>query len=470
MSPLIIVVIAVVVVVAAILVVVLKNYRKVGPNEVLIVSGGKKRQVTLPDGTSKQIGYRMRIGGGTFVKPFIEQAQILPLEIIPMNIQVEDAISTNGIRCTIRGTAEVKIASDEASIHLAAEQFLGKPLTDIRDVALRTLEGSSRALIGTMNLESLNKNRKDFTGKVFEDVDAYFANMGLKLQSFNLKEITDPSGYLEALGRPRIVEARRDAEVAEAEAARDAIIKSADAKKEGDIAKLKAETEVAKANQDSELKKAELQKDLNVKKADADFAYELERHKLNQELKTEEAKVKLIEKDSAIALEKKEIERVGQELQAKVIKPAEAEQFRLEAEAKGMAEAKRVQGLIEAELVEKIGHAEAEALRMKAESFNAYSQPAMLQMMFEKLPDLAREMAAPISKIDKIVMVSNDGKLGTSKITGELAAMMSQLPTVIKEFSGFDLEDWLKKMADGKSGQKSIAGANPKSKSGSDKE
>ena len=463
MSPLIIVVIAIVVVVVAILIVILKNYRKVGPNEVLIISGGKKRQVTLPDGTSKQIGYRTRIGGGTFVKPFIEQAQILPLEIIPMNIQVEDAISTNGIRCTIRGTAEVKIASDESSIHLAAEQFLGKPLTDIRDVALRTLEGSSRALIGTMNLESLNKNRKDFTAKVFEDVEAYFANMGLKLQSFNLKEITDPSGYLEALGKPRIVEARRDAEVAEAEAARDAIIKSADAKKEGDIAKLVAETEVAKANQDSELKKAELQKDLNVKKADADFAYELERHKLNQELKAEEAKVKLIEKDSAIALEKKEIERIDQELQAKVRKPAEAEQFRLEAEAKGMAEAKRVQGLVEAELVEKVGQAEAEALRKKAESFNAYSQPAMLHMMFEKLPDLAREMAAPISKVDKIVMVSNDGKLGTSKITGELAAMMSQLPMVVKELSGFDLEDWLKKMADGKSVQKSIA-ANPKSK------
>lgn len=447
-SPLIIFIVAAVVIISAILVVVLKNYRKVGPNEVLIVSGGKKRQVKLPDGTSKEVGYRMRIGGGTFVRPFIEQAQILPLEIIPMNIQVEDAISTNGIRCTVRGTAEVKIASDEASIHLAAEQFLGKPLTDIRDVSLRTLEGSARALIGSVNLESMNKNRKDFTAKVFEDVNAYFSNMGLTLLSFNLKEITDPSGYLEALGKPRIVEARRDAEVAEAEAARDAIIKSAEAKKEGDVAKLSADTEVAQANQDFELRRAEMQKDLNRKKADADFAYELERHKLNKELKTEEGKVKVIEKESAIELERKEIERVEQELESKVRKPAEAEQFRLEAEAKGMAEAKRVQGLIEAELVEKVGHAEAEAIRQKAESINAYSQPAMLQMMFDKLPELAREMAAPVSKVEKIVMVSNDGKLGTSKITGELAAMMSQLPMVVKNLSGFDLEDWLKKMSD----------------------
>ncbi len=470
MSSVIIYIAAAVVILVAIVIIILKNYRKVGPNEVLIISGGKKRTVTLPDGTAKQVGYRMRIGGGTFVKPFIEQAQILPLEIIPMNIQVEDAISTNGIRCTVRGTAEVKIASDEASIHLASEQFLGKPLTDIRDVALRTLEGSSRALIGTMNLESLNKNRKDFTAKVFEDVNGYFANMGLRLLSFNLKEITDPSGYLEALGKPRIVEARRDAEVAEAEAARDAIIKSAEAKKEGDIAKLIADTEVAKANQDSELTKAELLKELNRKKADADFSYELERHKLNQDLKTEEAKVKLIEKETSIELEKKEIDRVEQELEAKVRKPAEAEQFRLEAEAKGMAEAKRVQGIIEAELVAKLGQAEADALRQKAESWNAYSQPAMLQMMFEKLPDLAREMAAPISKVDKIVMVSNDGKLGTSKITGELAAMMSQLPAVVKELSGFDLETWLRQIA-GKGSQKEIdKPENRQSKSGPGKE
>lgn len=448
MSPLIIIIIVAAVIIAAIILVFLKNYRKVGPNEVLIISGGRKRSVTMPDGTTRQVGYRIRIGGGTFVRPFIEQAQILPLEIIPMDIQVDDAISTNGIRCTLRGTAEVKISGDEGAIHLAAEQFLGRPLSDIRDVALRTLEGSTRGLIGTMNLESLNRNRKEFTAKVFEDVSEYFANMGLKLLSFNLKEITDPSDYLEALGKPRIVQARRDAEVAEAEAARDAIIKSAEAKKEGDIAKILADTEISEANQDFELKKAGLQKELNSKKADADFSYELQRHKLNQNLKTEEGKVKLIEKDSAIQLEKKEIERVSQELESTVRKPAEAEQYRLEAEARGMAEAKRIQGITEAELVEKVGQAEAETLRRKAESWNAYSQPALLQMIFEKLPELAREMAAPVSKVDKIVMVSSDGKMGTSKITGELASMLAQLPTVVKSLSGLDLEDWIKRLAE----------------------
>lgn len=468
MSPLIIIIIAVVVVIAALVVVFLKNYRKVGPNEVLIISGGKKRTVTMPDGTKRQVGYRIRIGGGTFVRPFVEQAEILPLEIIPMEFSIDDAISTNGIRCRVRGTAEVKIAGDEASIILAAEQFLGKPLTDIRDVAMRTLEGSSRALIGTMNLESMNKNRKEFAGKVFEDVGDYFSNMGLTLQSFNLKEITDPSGYLEALGKPRIVEARRDAEVAEAEAARDAIIKSAGAKKEGDVAKIIAETEVAEANQDFELKKAGLQTELNRKKADADFSYELERHKLNQSLKAEEAKVKLIEKDSDIALEKKEIERIEQELQSKVRKPAEAEQYRLEAEAKGMAEAKRIQGVTEAELVAKVGQAEAEALRQKGQAWNSYSQPALLQMMFEKLPDLAREMASPMSKIDKIVMVSNDGKMGTSKITGEMASMMAQLPEVVKSLSGFDLEHWIRQLSE-KQGDGSPAEVKP-SVSGPDKE
>ncbi len=471
-STLVIVIIVAAVIIAAAVVVVLKNYRKVGPNEVLIISGGKKRTISMPDGTTRQVGYRFRIGGGTFVRPFMEQAQVLPLEIIPMDFQVSDAISTNGIRSTVKGTAEVKIAGDEASIHLAAEQFLGRSLTDIRDVALRTLEGSARALIGTMQLEALNKNRKEFTAKVFDDVNAYFTNMGLKLLSFNLKEITDPSGYLEALGRPRIVQARRDAEVAEAEAARDAIIRSAEAKKEGDVAKIAADTQVSEANQAFELKKAGLQRELNQKKAGADFAYELERHILNQSLKAEEAKVKLIEKDTAISLEKKEIERVEQELESKVRKPAAAEQYRLEAEAKGMAEAKRVQGLIEAELVAKVGQAEADAIRSKAQAFNTYSQPAMLHMMFEKLPDLAHEMAAPISKIDKIVMVSGDGKMGTSKITGELASMMAQLPTVVKSLSGVDLEEWLKKMTQkgGSSDNKEKHSGSKSETAGADKE
>ncbi len=470
MSPLSIIGIVVLGVIAIIIVIVLKNYHKVGPNEALIISGGKKRSISLPDGTTRQIGYRYRIGGGTFVRPFIEQAQILPLEIIPMDFQVTDAISTNGIRCTVKGTAEVKIAGDEGAIHLAAEQFLGKPISDIRDVAHRTLEGSTRALIGSMHLESINKSRKDFSQKVLDDVGDYFANMGLKLLSYNLKEITDPSGYLEALGKPRIVQARRDAEVAEAEAARDAIIRSAEAKKEGDVAKIAAEKEVADANHSFDLKKAELQKSLNMKKADADFAYEIERHKLNQQLKAEEAKVHIIEKDSAIQLEKKEIERMEQELESKVRKPAAAEQFRLESEAHGMAEAKRIQGVVEAELVEKVGKAEADAIRRKAEAWNTSSQPALLQMMFDRLPDLAKEMAAPISKVDKIVMVSNDGKMGTSKITGEMASMMSQLPVVIKSMTGFDLEGWIQRWGEtAKAAEKEI-GAKPASEGGKKKE
>lgn len=449
MSYLLIAGIVVAVVIAAGVFMFLKNYRKVGPNEVLIISGGRKRKVTLPDGTTREVGYRFRIGGGTFVKPFIEQAQILPLEIIPMEMIVENAIAANGIRCTVKGTAEIKISGDESSIHLAAEQFLGKPLTEIRDMALRTIEGTTRSLIGSMALESVNTKRKEFSGKVLDDVQEYFSHMGLNLLSFNLREITDPSGYLEALGKPRIVLARRDAEVAEAEAARDAIIKSAQAEKEGNVARLEADAEVAEATQALDLKKAELQADLNQKRADADFSYELERQKLNQNLKAEEGKVRLIEKDAAIELEKKEIERVEQELEATVRKPAAAEQYRLEAEAKGMAEAKRIQGLVEAELVKELGEAEAEAQRRMAEAWNTFSQPALakalLDKTYEKLPDIAREMAAPISNVDKIVMVSGDGKSGASKITSEVAAMMSQLPEVVKSLSGFDMQEWLKK-------------------------
>ena len=446
MSPIIYLIIALVVLILAALAVYFANYQKVGPNEALIISGGKKRKVTLPDGSTREIGYRVRIGGGTFVKPFIEKTQVLPLEIIPMTFNVESAISVNGIKCSVAGTAEVKINGDNGYIHMAAEQFLGKPVSDIRDVALRTLEGSTRALIGTMKLESLNKNRKDFSTMVFEDTEQYFRNMGLKLLSYNLKEIKDPEGYLAALGKPRIVEARRDAEVAEAEAARDAIIKSAEAQKEGDIARIQAELEIAKAKQDYEIQKSAIQVELNQKKAEADFAYELQRHKLNQTIKEEEGKVKIAEKEVEIQLQEKEIMRTEKELEAKVRRPAEAEKFRIAAEAEGMAQAKRIQGEVEAQILSKVGKAEAEAIRQKAEAWNALSQGALMQMIIDKLPELTHEMAAPLSKVDKIVMVSNDGNVGTSKLTSEIASMLGQLPTVVKNLSGFDMEQWLKRL------------------------
>lgn len=436
-----------VVIIGLLLIAIAFQYKKVGPHEVLIITGGRTRTIKLHDGLEKRVGYRLRIGGGTFVIPFLEAYQILPLHNIPMEFAIDELIAQNGVKGVITGTAQVKINGVEPGVHLAAEQFLGRPLADVKDVALKTIEGRVRAIFGTLNLENVNKNRQEFNDRIFEEVKPAFDRMGIVLIAFNLKDIRDSTGYLEALGRPVIANAKRDAEVAQAEANRDATIKSAEARKEGDIAKLIAETEIAEATKNYELNHAEFQATINQKKAVSDYTYDLERQKMNKLIKEEEHKVKLLEKEHSISIAEKEIVHAKKDLTAKVREPAEAEKFRLLQESQAMAEAKRIQGQVEAELTQAQGTAEALAMKQKADAWKSYNQAAMIHQMFDMLPQLAREIAEPLSKIEKIVMVNSGGeKSGLPKLTGDIAEVLAQIPTVVKTLSGVDLQALLAKL------------------------
>lgn len=432
-----------------------KQYRKVGPNEILVISGGRKRAIIAPDGSRTKIGYRYRVGGGTFVLPFIETVDILPMEVLTMSIKTPEVLTAGGVPLIADAVAQVKIDSSEHAIRLAAEQFLGLGKEGIREVSEAILEGKMREVIGTMTVEEIYKGRHDFSSKVMEAVQANFSRMGLVMMSFALKEISDTQGYLDALGKPKIAAAKRDAAIAEAETEKEAIIKSSAARKEGEIARLAAEALIAKAQWENEAKKAESQVLVNERKAKADYAYELERFRLNQEIKKEEAKVKIIETQEAIKIEELEIARKQKELDATVIKPAdarkyqikseaEAEEFRIQAEAKGKAEALKFEGQAEAEKIRQKGLAEAEAMLKKAQAWEKYNQAAILENYFQILPELAKSVAEPLSKVDKIVLVGSDQGVGASKITAQVAEVLAQLPDVVKSLTGVDLKKYLK--------------------------
>ena len=442
-----------------------KQYRKVGPNEVLIISGGRRRTITEPDGTKRKIGYRMNIGGGALVMPFLERADILPLEVFTLNMEIQDGLTAKGIELKAVGQAQVKVKSDESSIRIASEQFLSKGLNGMKEIAQQILEGNMRNVLGAMTVEDIYQNRGEFSSKVTEKAGKSFNSMGLQVLSFSLKEIADSQGYLEALGKPHIARVKGDAEVAQAEADKDAIIKSAQARKEGDIAKFKAEAEIAQASRDYELQRAEHQAAINEKRASADLAYDIERLKMNQKLKKEEYEVRLIEKEQSIKLEEKEIVRKEKELESTVKKAAdamkyqteieaEAESVRLGTQAKGKALAIKHDGLARAEVAEALGNAEAKAMEKKAAAFAQYNQAAVYKMFIDILPELAKSVAEPLSKVDKIVMVGN-GADGASKITGQVANVLAQLPDVVKSLSGVDLAKLLQNMVEEKSLPKS---------------
>ena len=163
-----------------------------------------------------------------------------------------------------------------------------------------------------------------------------------------------------------------------------------------------------------------------------------------------------MEKEQSIKIEELEIQRREKELESNVRKPsdarkyqiqaeAEAEEFRIQAEARGKAGAIKLEGQAEASRIQEKGAAEADAMLRKAASMEKYNDAAILEMYMKVLPEVARAVAEPLSKVDKIVVISGGDKgLGTSKITGQVAEVLAQVPDVVQALTGADVKKFLK--------------------------
>jgi flotillin len=456
------------------------RYTKVGPNEVLIVSGRKHRYVD-PDGTVISRGFRPVKGGGTFVWPVWEKVDRLSLELLTIDVQTPEVYTSKGVPVRVDGVAQIKVKGDDISIATAAEQFLSKGTDEIKSIATQTLEGHLRAILGTMTVEDIYQNRDAFASKVQEVAAGDMANMGLSIVSFTIRDIRDNQGYLDALGKPRIAQVKRDAQIAQAEADRDAMIRSSQAIQAGQEAKFVADTKIAEAQRNYQSNVAQYQATVNQKKAEADLAYDLQKYKTGQLVKAEEVQVAIIEKQKQIELQQQEIQRKQRELEANVQKPADAERYRvetlanarkfqLETEAAGSAsatkangfanadvskatglaeaEANKARGLAEAAIIEAQGKATAEAMRMKAESFKQYNEAAVVEMIVRVLPEVAGKISEPLSKTEKMVIINSGNGVGggASKLTGDVTQIVAQLPPMIEALTGIKFEKLLQQV------------------------
>lgn len=456
------------------------RYMKVGPNQVLVISG-RKHRVMDPDGTAREVGFKIRKGGGVFVLPVFEKVDILSLELLTIDVQTPEVYTSKGVPVRVDGVAQIKVKGDDVSISTAAEQFLSKTTDEIKNVATQTMEGHLRAILGTMTVEDIYQNRDAFASKVQEVAAGDMANMGLGIVSFTIRDIRDGQGYLEALGKPRIAQVKRDAVIAQAEADRDSMIRSAQATQAGQEAKFLADTKIAEAQRDYQSNVAQYQAAVNQKKAEADLAYDLQKYKTGQLVKAEEIQVTIIEKQKQIELQQQEILRKQRELEANVQKPADAERykvetlanarkFQLETEAAGAAsatkatgfanadvskatgiaeaEANKARGLAEAAIIEAQGKATAEAMRMKAESFKQYNEAAVVEMIIRILPDVAGKISEPLSKTEKMIIINsgNGAGGGASKLTGDVTQIVAQLPPIIESLTGIKLEKLLEQV------------------------
>jgi flotillin len=364
-----------------------------------------------------------------------------------IEVGIADVYTSQGVPVSLDGVAQIKIGSDDISVATATERFLSQSRAEIREVAHETLAGHLRAIVGALTVEEIYRDRDAFASRVQEVSAGDLANMGLVIDSFVIKDIQDGWGYLEALGRPRTAEVKRDAVIAENE----------------------AETREAESARDLGLRRAEYDEEVNRQRAKADLAAELQRNITNQEVRAEEVQIEVIDKQKRIEVQEQEALRMEKELEATVRKPAEAEQYRIETLAKaekfrteteasgdaeatrqkglGEADADRARGLAQAEIIKAKGEAEAEAMQKKAEAWQNYNQAAIIQQLIEALPQVASAISAPLSKTERIVVISNgsDGNAGAgaSKVTADITGIIAQVPAAIEALTGVDLIDAL---------------------------
>ena len=474
--------------------------RKAGPNEVLVVSGrGKVKFIT---------------GGADMVVPLFHTWNRLSLEVMTLDVTTPEVYTSQGVPVIVDGVAQIKIKKDEASLHSAAERFLGKPPDEIARIALETVQGHLRAILGTLSVEDIYKNRDQFAQKVQEISAGDLANMGLGIDSFTIRDIRDKHGYLEALGKPRIAEVKRDAAIAEAVALKEAAIAQADAEREtrqrqAEAQRLAKEAEasrdaaVAEANAAKTRREAEAgagahkaaevgnflaaeaiaeqQRLANIKKAEAEMAYELQKKTMEIQVQQQEiqrrereldatikraADAKRYEIETLAEAERRRIEMAAAAEKSKLTTVADGERARgiaaadvvkaqglAEAEsqrARGLAEAqvREAQGLAEAEARKAQGIADATAMEKKAEAWQKYNEAAVMQILAPILPEIARAVAEPLSRIDRITMVNtgNGQDPGMSRITGEVAKVIATMPTVVESLTGVKISELIESM------------------------
>jgi flotillin len=450
-----------------------RNYIKVPPNIAAVLSGRKRK---LADG--RVVGYRLVKGGAALRIPLLEKVDYLELNVMTIPLEIRRAYTLNGVPVGVKAVANVKIKGDDISLQAAAERFLGMSVQELQKVIFQTLEGHLRAILGTMSVEEINNDRQSFAQKLTTEAASDLERMGIGVDVLTIQEISDEEGYLDALGKKRTAEVKRDGQIGEAEATRDSKIKSSLAMQEGEKVKLDTEANISLAQRDLEVKKAQYQAEIEKERSTAEQAGPLSSAKARQAVVAEEVRIERVRTQEQIAVQEQEILRREKELEATIVKPAdaartaavlkaeaskqtaileaegkrasliaiaEADQERLRKEgigraaaieAEGRAEAAKIEaiGLAQAKAIEAQGLAEATAILKKAEAWKQFNEAARLQTILEKLPAIIQAsapvfgaVAAPLGNIDKVVVIEQ----GNGNGQGGVSRFASIAPSVI---------------------------------------
>ncbi|WP_441296621.1 flotillin family protein [Bacillus sp. FJAT-45350] len=431
-----------------------KRYKTASSNEALIITGPN---LGNPENDSRIFvddnGRSLKIvrGGGIRLKLF-QTCTPVDLNSFQIKLTTPKVYTSQGVPVIADAITSVKISDTLIGVANYAEQFLGKKQSEIEDEVSKVLGTNLRAILSKMTVTEINNDRESFNLQVQEIAQKELDNMGFKITSFGLDDLRDTdeeNGYLDNLGRPRIAEIRKKAEMAESDAEKETRIYKAkndqEAQKEENIRL----TAIAESKKEKDIKEAQIKEETERARAKSEQSYELEKAKLAQQVKEEEMKVQFIERQRQVELELEEQKRRkaladanAYDIKAKA--EAEAEKSRIDGETKAAIEKQK--GLAEAEVIRERGRAEAEAKELMAQAMEKYGEAAVLEMFINMLPKYAHEIAQPLSKIEgmKVIdMGGSDSSGGVTKITNNVTKTMLGLQESLKESTGMDLKAML---------------------------
>ncbi|WP_313186775.1 flotillin family protein [Lacrimispora sp.] len=445
------------------------GYVKAPPDRAFIISGLKKEPKIL-------------IGRAGIKIPFLERLDKLYLGQMTVDIKTEQSVPTNDfINVNVDAVAKVRIEPTEEGIKLAAKNFLNKNQDQITQDLQDSLQGNMREIIGTLTLKEINTDRDSFSDQVMAKASKDMKKLGIEIVSCNIQNISDENGLIKDLGADNTARIKKDASIAKAQAERDIAIAQAEADKASNDARVIAQTEIAQKNNELEIRKAELKKESDSKRAEADAAYEIQNQEQQKTVQTATVNAQIAKTEREAELKNKEVAVMQQTLEAEINKKADAERYAVEqkasadlarrqreAEAKKYeqekeAEARKAQaeaekfamlqeaegikakGEAEAAAIQAKGLAEAEAMEKKADAMKKYGQAAMMEMIVQALPEMAKAIAEPLAAIDKVTIIdSGNGDTGVTSMGSYVPAVLARTIESVKETTGLDITEIMK--------------------------
>ncbi|TFC78349.1 flotillin family protein [Cryobacterium cheniae] len=415
-------------------------YKNAGPDEALVITGKKSKKTIVDGATLEESGQRVVHGQGVFITPFFQKAFKISLRSRAIEITAL-AQDQNGVTLTVEAVAIVKVGDDPAAIRAAAQRFLGQD-KNIDGFAQEVLSGSLRSSIGGTNVMTIIQKRDELGSSVLATARESLANQGVDVDSFEIKGITDENDYIRDLGRAEQAKVRRQAEVAEHQANREA-----------QEASILAEQAIAEAQNTLALRKAALQLDTDKAAAEAAAAKPLAEAKAQQAI---------VQEQELTAQRRASLRKAELESEVNAIADADAYRIRVTASAAAEAavaganadrdsrianaEALRAEGQAEADAILARGTAEATATRLSAEAVAEQSEALIQLRMVEMLPEIARELAAPMANIDSLTVISTDG---ASQLTKNVASGFTEVDGVLKSTMGLGIRELLGNLVGG---------------------